>query len=162
MNYETWEANFPEGLRDPFLWRMKSYRLALFISDIGWQDVTKLAKDPRTIRISSQLYTALGSISSNIAEGHSRSSGRDRARIHEYALGSANECREWYIRSRFVLGDEVVLHRHSILTEISKLLNTTTAEERNRSFMEDGANYNNALPTDYVENTSDEHLANSQ
>jgi four helix bundle protein len=77
--------------------------LALFVSDIGWHDVSKLVKDGRTIKLSDQLSRALGSISANIAEGYSRGTGKDRARFYEYALGSARESRDWYYKGRHIL-----------------------------------------------------------
>ncbi len=80
MNYEEWQAEVPEVIRDDSLWKMTAYRLALFAADVGWHDVTKLAADRRTLGLSSQLYEALGSIGANLAEGYSRGTGRDRAR----------------------------------------------------------------------------------
>ncbi|MFN8404533.1 MAG: four helix bundle protein [Anaerolineales bacterium] len=38
-------------------------------------------------------YEAVGSVGANISEGYSRSSGKDRARFYEYALGPARESR---------------------------------------------------------------------
>ncbi|MEJ2751016.1 MAG: four helix bundle protein [Anaerolineae bacterium] len=102
MNYKTWEDNVPDNLKGDSLWKMEAYRLALFAADIGWPDVTRLAQDKRTIRLSDQLYRALGSIGANLAEGYSRSSSKDRARFYEYSLGSARESRDWYYKARHV------------------------------------------------------------
>jgi len=77
--------------------------VGMFVGDIGWRDVTKLMKDQRTVKLSSQLYEALGSISANLAEGYSRGTGKDRARFYEYSLGSARESRDWYYKGRHVL-----------------------------------------------------------
>ena len=98
MNYQEWLGTVPEELTGDPLWKMHVYRLALFVADLGWHDVTKLCQDKRTIALSDQLYRALGSISANIAEGYSRGSARDRARFYEYALGSARESRGWYYK----------------------------------------------------------------
>lgn len=122
MNYTGWENQLDENIKSDVLWKMEVYRLSLFSADIGWFDVTKLAKDTRTQKLSDQLYRALGSISANIAEGYSRSSGRDQARFYEYALGSARESRDWYFKSRHVLGNTVIEHRIELLTEIIRLL----------------------------------------
>lgn len=94
MTYDEWEASVPSQLKADSLWKMTAYRLALFAADLGWHDVTKLATDRRMLSLSDQLYRALGSISSNTAEGYSRGTGRDRARFYEYALGSARESRD--------------------------------------------------------------------
>ena len=87
-----------EEIKADSLWKMTAYRLALFLSDLGWRDTVKLVRERRMIGLSDQLYRALGSISANLAEGYSRGTGKDRARFYEYALGSARESREWYLR----------------------------------------------------------------
>jgi 23S rRNA-intervening sequence protein len=78
-NYNEWLETVHEVIKGDSLRNMEAYRLALFISDISWFDVTKLMQDKRTLDLSDQLYRAVGSISANIAEGYSRSTGKDRA-----------------------------------------------------------------------------------
>ena len=78
-NYQEWEESVPTDFTSDPLWRMEVYRLALFIADISWRDVTKLAQDNRTVSLSDQLYRAVGSISANIAEGYSYSSTKNKA-----------------------------------------------------------------------------------
>ena len=120
---------------------MLAYRYALFLSDISWQDVSKLLKDQRTLNISNQLYRAVGSISANLAEGYSRGTGKDQARFYEYALGSARESRDWYYKSRFILGDLIVEHRINLITEIIQLLLTMIPQQRGRKLKENHTNY---------------------
>ena len=60
MNYEEWTRSVPDEITGDSLWKMNAYRLALFAADIGWNDVTKLMGDKRTIELSNQLYRALG------------------------------------------------------------------------------------------------------
>jgi hypothetical protein len=81
MTYEEWEQTVPAAITADVLWKMRVYRLGLFAADMGWEDVTKLMNDPRTLKLSDKLYRSLGSSSANIAEGYSRSSGKDRARF---------------------------------------------------------------------------------
>ena len=81
MNFEAWEASVSETLKRDALWTVEAYRLSLFLGDLGWHDVTKLAADRRTRSLSDQLFRALGSIGANLAEGYSRSTGQDRARF---------------------------------------------------------------------------------
>src|SRR5690349_8047582 len=100
MKYSEWLETVPEEIRGDSLWRMEVYRRALFVGEPGWQDVSALAQDRRTLSVADQLNRAIGSISTNIAEGYSRSSGRDRVRFYEYALGSARESRDWYFKAR--------------------------------------------------------------
>lgn len=96
MTYEEWLTSVPaEFTQDP-LWRMEVYRLAVFAGDLAWRDVSRLAKDRRTVSLANQLFRAVGSTGANIAEGYSRRSGKDQARMYEYALGSAREARGWY------------------------------------------------------------------
>ncbi len=141
MTYEEWEQTVPEAITADVLWKMRVYRLGLFASDIGWEDVTKLMRDPRTLKLSDQLCRSLGSISANIAEGYSRSSGKDRARFYEYALGSARESRDWYYKSRHVLVDSVVEHRVDLCTQLIRLLLTMLPDERQRNLKEDLVSY---------------------
>ncbi|MFB3132692.1 MAG: hypothetical protein ACE10K_09260 [Rhodothermales bacterium] len=42
FSYEEWLKSVPDSLTGDPLWRMKVYRLALFVADLGWYDVTKL------------------------------------------------------------------------------------------------------------------------
>ncbi len=97
--------------------------------------------DPRTLKLPDQLCRALGSISANIAEGYSRSSGTDRARFYEYALGSARESRDWYYKSRHVLTDAIVEHRVDLCSQIIRLLLTMLPDERHRYLKEDPVSY---------------------
>jgi four helix bundle protein len=132
MTYEEWEEGIEEEIKKDSLWKMAAYRLALFVSDIGWRDTTKLANDRRTRSLADQLYRSLGSISANLAEGYSRGTGRDRARFYEYALGSARESRDWYFKARHLLGDQVYQHRLNLLTRIIQLLLTMVPQQRGR------------------------------
>jgi four helix bundle protein len=115
---------------DPLL-RMRAYQIAKDLRQTAWLDAKTLAADPITQRIAGQLYAAVGSICANIGEGYSRSSGMDRARIFEYALGSVRESMSWYEAARPLLGD-VVLTRLNDLEEIRRLLLATIPRERAR------------------------------
>lgn len=147
MTYEEWEKAVSATITQDTLWKLKVYRLALFAADICWEDATRLMVDARTRGLADQLYRSQGSVSANIAEGYSRSSGKDRARFYEYALGSARESRDWYYKARHLLGESVVQHRLDLSTQIIKLLLTMLPEERYRSIKEESAVYN-AEPDD--------------
>jgi len=141
-NFEQWKSSVPDDIRKDVLWRMNVYQFALFAGDIAWFDVSKLMQDVRTRSLSEQLYRAVGSISANIAEGYSRGSGKDRARFYTYALGSARESRDWYHKSRPILGEKVVEHRIHLLTEIIRLLLTIIQRQRSTaSFQEPPPEY---------------------
>jgi four helix bundle protein len=141
VNYKEWERTVPETITGDSLWKMKAHRLALFLADLGWHDVTKLMRDRRTISLSDQLYRSPGSISANLAEGYSRGTGKDRARFYEYALGSARESRDWYYKGRHVLGETVTQHRLSLLTQIIRLLLTMIPQQRGRVLREQHVSY---------------------
>jgi four helix bundle protein len=141
MKYAEWEVTVPETIREDSLWKVKAYRLALFASDLGWSDVTRLMQDRRTLALGDQLYRALGSISANLAEGYSRGTGRDRARFYEYSLGSARESRDWYYEARHILEEDVTRHRLQLLTQIIRLLLTMIPQQRGRTLREEGASY---------------------
>lgn len=97
--------------------------------------------DKRTIGLANQLYRAVGSVGANLAEGYSRSTGKDRALFYQYSLGSARESRDWYYKARFVLGIEIFEHRARVLTEIIRLLLTMIPQQRGRVLKEDQAPY---------------------
>jgi four helix bundle protein len=141
MKFEEWQGSVPVEISQDTLWRMKAYRLGLFIADLGWNDISRLHQDRRTRGLADQLYRALGSISANLAEGYSRGTGKDRARFYEYALGSTRESRDWYYKSRHVLGAEITTHRLQILAEISKLLLSMIPKQRGRTIGETLGNY---------------------
>ena len=141
MTYEEWLDSVPVEMTGGPVWRMKAYRLALFASDLGWHDVSRLIKDRRTLGLADQLYRAIGSVSANVAEGYSRRSNKDQARFYEYALGSARESRVWYWQGRHVLPQAVVTHRTQLLTQIIRLLLTMVPATRGRKLSEEPALY---------------------
>jgi four helix bundle protein len=141
MNYDEWEAEVPEEIKGDSVWKMRAYRLGLFVCDLGWHDVGKLARDRRTQGLADQLYRALGSISANLAEGYSRGTGPDRARSYENALGSARESRDWYHKARYVLDDQVIHHRTQLLTAIILILLTMIPEQRQRAMRDPDSPY---------------------
>ncbi len=136
VEYEEWEQTVPMAIRADSLWQVKAYRLAMFLADLGWPDVTKLMSDRRTIGLADQLYRSLGSIGADIAEGYSRGTGRDRARFYEYALGSARESRDWYYKGRHILGETITLHRLELLAEVIRLLLTMVPQQRGSGLRE--------------------------
>ena len=141
MNFEEWQITVSDEIKNDMLWKMSVYKYALFIGEIGWFDVTKLQGDSRLYKVSNQLYGALGSISANISEGYSRGSNKERAHFYEYALGSARESRDWYYKSRHVLGSHVFQHRLELLTHIIRLLLTMVPQQRGKALHEEPSAY---------------------
>jgi four helix bundle protein len=141
MNYEEWLASVPAAITEDTLWRTEVYRIALFLADLAWYDVRKLAKNPTMISLSDQLYRATGSISANISEGYSRASGKEQARFYEYALGSAREARDWYFKSRHILGQVVVEHRLKLLAQIIRQLLKMVPKYREKRIQEERVLY---------------------
>lgn len=132
QSFEDWcERHRAEFRTDP-VWRMSAYRLASYAADVAWPDCVALDRNRITRPLAGQLLRALGSIAANISEGYSRSSGRDRARVYEYALGSAREAIVWYRCGRHVLGDAVVAERVALLLRIIHLLLRTLPNDRGR------------------------------
>lgn len=142
MNYAEWLATVPSEISNDPIWKLEVYRLALFAGDIGWEDVLKLSKEKLMYSVADQLHRALGSISANLTEGYSRSKGLDRARLMEYALGSARESRDWYFKSRHVLPADVVKHRMELMTKIISMLAPMISHQRKNAIREEQADYN--------------------
>lgn len=141
MRYDKWQAGVPDDIKGDSLWKLEVYRLGLFVADIAWQDALALNKTLLTRDLANQLYRSVCSISANIAEGYSRSTGKDRARFLEYSLGSAREARDWYYKSRHTFREEVVKHRIDLLTQIIKMLNVLTPHQRQKGIREEQAEY---------------------
>ncbi|HJP84655.1 MAG TPA: four helix bundle protein [Gemmatimonadaceae bacterium] len=120
-----------ESSNDP-LFRMRAYTIANNLVETAYLDAKTLSRDPVAERMSGQLYAAVGSIVANLGEGYSRSSGKDRAHIFEYALGSVREAMGWYRAARPILG-EIVRERLNALEEIRRLLLAIIARERGRT-----------------------------
>jgi four helix bundle protein len=133
LSFDAWLADPRNDLSGDPVWRLTAFRRALYCADLAWPDVTRLARIPVTAGIASQLYRALGSIGANLSEGYSRSSGRDRARMFEFSLGSARESVVWYRLARPVLGDQLAAHRQDSLQHIVRLLSASIPEERRRN-----------------------------
>ena len=112
---------------------MRTYQLAYQLRPACLEDAEVIRQNPLTDKIAAQLYTAVGSIPANIVEGYSRSSGRDRARIFEYALGSARESIEWYESSKHLLERDTFDDRIQVLNEIARLLLAVIPRERERT-----------------------------
>lgn len=150
MNYPDWQKTVPDDITQDPLWKLEVYRLGLFVADISWQDALALSKTLLTRDLASQLYRAVCSISANIAEGYSRSTGKDRARFLEYSLGSAREARDWYYKSRHTLKEEVVKHRINFLTQIIKMLSVLTPRQRQKGIREEPVTYAlSSQPSDF-------------
>ena len=141
VTFESWKEQVPDEIRKDPLWEIEVYRLSLFASDVCWRDTGTLREERRTRSLADQLYRSVGSISANVAEGFSRGTGKDRARFYEYALGSARESRDWYFKGRFVLGEEVVAHRHNLMTQIIRLLLVMVPEQRGGEIREPDPRY---------------------
>jgi len=114
------------------LYRMRAYQIACDLADEVWADAEKLSRNTITVKTAGQLYAAIGSIKANLADGYSRSSGKDRVRLYEYALRSVRESMVWYDGSEKVLGQQVLLARVTLLEEIRRLLLATIPRERDR------------------------------
>ena len=141
MNYQEWLTTLPIEITQDPLWKLEVYRLGLFVAEIGWEDVVILNKNNLTRDAADQIMRSLNSISANIAEGYSRSTGKDRARYFEYALGEAREARDRYFKARRVLKQEVVLHRVKLLTQIVKMLNALVPTQRSHGIREEKGIY---------------------
>ena len=104
--FEAWLRRQSDALRADTLWKMESYRHALYLVDLAKADVG-LATAAEHASLRGQLLTAVISISANIAEGYSRPTLADRARFFSYALGSARESFSWYLGLQGIIGDHV-------------------------------------------------------
>lgn len=120
--FEEWQETVPLRIRNGPLWKALFYQKSLFLYDLCWFDCELLMKDRRGQAIAEQIIRSCGSISANIEEGYGRGFGKDYARFLKYSIGSARETQGWYLRSRFLLSEEVVEHRLHLCDEIIAML----------------------------------------
>jgi four helix bundle protein len=121
MKYQKWVDEVPEEIKNNAIWNLKVYQAALFLSDLCWDDVQEII-EKRFFSLSDQLYRSIESVSANVAEGYSRNSYKEKARFYEIALGSARESKDWYFKSRHILGRKKAMNRIKLITSIIKLL----------------------------------------
>ena len=133
MDFDTWDhiATSPFGA-DP-VWRMTAVRIAVYLLDRTWDDAQQLRRHRLSESTSYQLYRAVGSIAANLMEGYSRSSGMDRVRFFEYALGSTRESQLWYYSSRQVLAATTLQARMDLLNRVKQLLLVAIPRERRQT-----------------------------
>ena len=125
------EIAVDEESADP-LWRVSVYRLSLELLEAAKKDASVMLQHPLSKSLADQLYRSVCSIGANLAEGYSRSSGRDRVRFLEYALGSARECRHWYRAALVSLPRDHVAPQQRLLNRICQLIMTMIPPERAR------------------------------
>ena len=128
--FADWEATVPASFKRDTIWRTPAYRFGLWLADLVKADANVLRADRNSRNDADQLLRAVGSISSNLSEGYSRSTGPERARYYDYALASARESRDWYYKARDVLGIERMEHRIEILDRIIRILTAIVPRER--------------------------------
>jgi four helix bundle protein len=128
--FAEWEATVPPSYRRDPIWRTPAYRYALWLSDLVKRDAELLRADPDMRNNVDQIVRAVESISANLAEGYSRSTGPERARYYDYGLSSTRESRDWYFKARRVLGTEVMEQRHAVLERIIRILSAIIPRER--------------------------------
>jgi len=88
-SFHDWVRQVPAEIREDSLWLVEAYRLSLYLGDLGWHDANAILQDRRMFEIADQLRRATSKISSSIAEGYSRNTGKGRSTYYEYAAGSA-------------------------------------------------------------------------
>jgi len=157
-SFEEWISVVPTEIKEDALWKVKVYQYALFLGDLCWYDVQKLIEKTNNYSLGDQLYRATGSISANIAEGYSKSSGRDQARFYEYALGSARESRDWYFKVRHIMDKEVYKHRNKFLTMIIKYLLKLIPKQRLSEIGEVNISYGTDVEIKSIENRLINHI----
>ncbi|HBX65455.1 MAG: four helix bundle protein [Balneola sp.] len=129
MTFKEWENKVPKEITNDIVWKIEAYRFGLFLSDACWKDSSSIIAEKR-FALADQLYRSVGSISANIVEGYSRLSNKEKARFCEIALGSAREARDWYFKSRHIIGEETAQTRIIMLTSIARLLQSMISNHR--------------------------------
>jgi len=128
--FAEWEATLPASvLRDP-IWRTPAYRFGLWLASLAKKDFNLLYADRGSRNTAEQLLRAVEAISGNLSEGYGRSTGPERARYYGYAQSTTRESRDWYLKAREMLGEEVVEQRLAVLERILRILSAVIPRER--------------------------------
>ena len=133
MNLDRWLVTVPTSLSKDALWRMSAYRLSTYVADLVGADAALLRRARLGLSTIDQLTRAVGSVGANLSEGYSRSSGVDRVRFFEYALGSTRESLHWYFLLRRGLPPADLTLRMTCLTQVRRILLTAIPQERGRA-----------------------------
>ena len=110
------------------IWKLPAYRLSRFLSLLVTDDYTIVLKHSR--RRAEQLESSVDSIGANIVEGYGRLHGRERARFYEFALSSAREAKDWYVKTERYFKPGIAAGRIMLLTRVVKILTKAIPEER--------------------------------
>ncbi len=133
LKFEDWEKTVSSYFKNDPLWDSLYYRVALFLSDLVWDDCEFLQKDFRARHYVSQIMHSSGSVSANMEEAFGRGVGTpDYVRILKISLGEARETRGWYYRSRHALPADLLEHRYKVIDHlISLITNLLNSHKRN-------------------------------
>ena len=130
MGFEDWVRVVPSVLTAEIVWRVQAFRLGCYLGYCAVEDQRSLEGVASLDDTCRQLVRATGSVAANVAEGYSRRSRKDRIRYYEYALGSANEAKGWYMAMRDRLGRGRTDLRLDYLAQVSRLLLAMIQNER--------------------------------
>lgn len=123
LKFEDWEKTVPSYVKKDPLWESLYYRVALFLSDLVWDDCDILEKDYRARNNVAQIIRSSGSVSANMEEAYGRGVGTpDYIRIIKISLGEARETRGWYYRSRHALPTDLLEHRYKVCDHLIGLI----------------------------------------
>ena len=123
LKFEDWEKTVPSYVKKDPLWESLYYRVALFLSDLVWDDCDILQKDYRARNNVAQIIRSSGSVSANMEEAYGRGVGTpDYIRIIKIRLGEARETRGWYYRSRRAMPADLLEHRYKVCDHLIGLI----------------------------------------
>ena len=123
LKFEDWEKTVPSYVKKDPSWESLYYRVALFLSDLVWDDCDILEKDYRARNNVAQIIRSSGSVSANMEEAYGRGVGTpDYIRIIKISLGEARETRGWYYRSRRAMPADLLEHRYKVCDHLIGLI----------------------------------------
>ena len=123
------DTHVPEAIRADPIWRLPAYRYSLYLAD-QLRATERQMRRACTRRTVDQLLDAAQSISSNIAEGYSRTGGPERAKFFEYANSSARETRDWLFKARTAFDPITATSLIELVTRVMKILTAVIPRER--------------------------------
>lgn len=133
MIYDYWITKIPEELKKDSVWIMESYRQALYLADLCWDDSAKIM-NLNYAALGNSLYDTVCTISSEMIEAETLNSNIEKARYFERALISARKAKDGYFKSRHILGSGTAFKRIHILSGVIHELQDLVKEQKETAY----------------------------
>lgn len=132
LDFEQWQAQVPEAIRNESFWKLIAYQKALYFYELIWADTDTWLRDVRGRELARQIVRSADSVCSNIEEGYGRGFGKELLYFYRVALGSARETKGHYYRAKVFVSPNMLEQRLQLASEVVALLLTEINRQKRR------------------------------